>query len=345
MAGKFTRLNHDSATERTYILQPPFHSKKLQVSQPYAFINDRQQTSTELKARLDMSRSAAEKFELLNSHIRNVVVLPGQLVLVGDDTTTMCTPQESRLKQAAWSVRHSVMAEGGASFALQNYDLLQKLLGFTSLGIGTAGDAWSRHLNDIVKTLDEIDALHKHALHQGGGRARDEFLTRRQVLFARLEAQMRGFARYGTGLRNEGSIKKMLGISTRSYLHTGEISRYAERIALIAKTAKALKAGTPLGIALSTASAALEIKEACSTGREEQCSKAKYVEVSKLTMGVGVGALGGYAGSALCLAVLLPTTGPGSLACLLIGGTAGGIAGAALGSWGGEAVGEKLYEY
>jgi hypothetical protein len=313
--------------------------------QPYAFINDRQQTSVEIKASLRLSKHAETKFDVLNSHIRNVVALPGQLVIMGDDSTAACTLEESRLMQAAWTIRHEVMAEGGDAFVLHNYDLLQKILGYASLGIGSAGDAWSRHLQDIGKTLEEIDALHKQSLRQGGGVVRDDFLDRRQTLFAKLEAQMRGFARYGTGLRQEGSIKKMLGISTRSYLHTGEISRYAERISHIARTAKVLKAGTPLGIALSTTSTALEIKEACSAGREEQCTKAKYVEVSKLGGGVLGGAGGGAIGSSLCLAILLPATGPGSLACLLIGGAAGGLAGGQFGGLGGQIVGEILYEY
>ena len=175
--------------------------------------------------------------------------------------------------------------------------------------------------------------------------ARDDFLARRQVLFAKLEAQMRSFARYGTGLRNEGSIKKMLGISTRSYLHTGEINRYAETIAKISKTAKLLKHGTPLGIALSTTATALEIKEACSTGREEQCTKAKYVEVGKLGTGVVGGSVGGIAGAALCVAVLGASTGPGALACLLISGGIGGATGGYFGGLGGEKVGKYLYEY
>ena len=313
--------------------------------QPYAFINDRQQTSVELKARLHLGKHADAKFDVLNSHIRNVVVLPGQLVIIGDDSTAACTLEESRLMQVAWEIRHDVMAEGGDAFALHNYDLLQKILGYASLGVGTAGDAWSRHLQGIGKTLDEIDALHKQSLRQGGGVVRGDFLTRRQTLFAKLEAQMRGFAHYGSGLRNEGSIKKMLGISTRSYLYTGEINRYAERVSHIAKTAKVLKTGTPLGVVLSTASTALEIKEACSTGREEQCMKAKYVEVSKLGGGVLGGMAGGAMATALCVVVLGPTTGPGALSCLLIaGGTVGAIGGSYGGAFG-EYLGEKIYEY
>ena len=315
------------------------------MAQPYGFINDRQQTSVELKARLGLSKQAEAKFDVLNIHIRNAVVQPGQLVIIGDDSTLACTLEESRLMQAAWNIRHSVTAEGGDAFALHNYDLLQKLLGFASLGIGTGGDAWSRHLQDIGKTLEDIDALHKQSLRQGGGTVRDDFLARRQTLFAKLESQMRGFARYGTGLRNEGSIKKMLGISTRSYLHTGEITRYAETVARISKTAKLLKNGTPLGIALSTTSTALQIKEACSTGREEQCRMAKYTELGKLAGGVAGGSLGGAAGSLLCLTILAPTTGPGALTCLLIGAGIGGAAGGSLGGTGGEKAGLLLYEY
>lgn len=69
--------------------------------QPYAFINDRQQTSVELKASLRLSPYAEAKFDTLNTHIRNVVVLPGQLVIIGDETTAICTPQESHLMRAA----------------------------------------------------------------------------------------------------------------------------------------------------------------------------------------------------------------------------------------------------
>lgn len=313
--------------------------------QPYAFINDRQQTSVELKARLRLGKHAEAKFDALNTHIRNVVVLPGQLVIIGDDTTPACTLEESRLMRAAWDIRHSVMAHGGDAFALHNYDLLQKLLGYASLGIGTAGDAWGRHLQDIAKNLEEIDALHKQSLRRGGGTARDEFLAKRQILFAKLDAQMRSFAQYGTGLRNEGSIKKMLGISTRSYLHTGEISRYQQTIARVSKTANLLKNGTPLGIALSTTATALEIKEACSTGREDQCRKAKYVEAGKLTFGVAGGIIGGQIGMGLCVAVMAPTTGPFALSCLLIAGGAMGATFGSLGSEAGAAAGEALYEY
>ena len=104
------------------------------MTQPYAFINDQQQTSVELKAKLRLGKHAEAKFDALNTHIRNVVVLPGQLVIIGDDTTAACTLEESRLMRAAWDIRHSVMAEGGDAFALHNYDLLQNAAGVCLAG-------------------------------------------------------------------------------------------------------------------------------------------------------------------------------------------------------------------
>jgi hypothetical protein len=78
-------------------------------------------------------------------------------------------------------------------------------------------------------------------------------------------------------LKNKGPIKKMLGISTKSYLHTGEIKGYAKTLSGVARASKLLKAGTPVGIALNVGSTALEIIEACSVSREDECTEAKYI--------------------------------------------------------------------
>ena len=87
----------------------------------------------------------------------------------------------------------------------------------------------------------------------------------------------------------------MLGISTKSYLHKGEIAGYAKRIRETAQTSKWLGRGTYVGLALDVGVAGLEIKEACVTGREAQCRRAKYVETGRFVGGV-LGAAGGYAG-------------------------------------------------
>lgn len=169
------------------------------------------------------------------------------------------------------------------------------------------------------------------------------------MLFAKLDTQLAGIARWGTGLRNEGSIKKMLGLSTKSYLHNRELRGYSARLAHIAKASKLLKAGTPIGIALNFGSTYLEIKEACSVGREEMCTQAKFVEGSKLVTSVTLGSVGGMLGSTagtfVCFLVLGALTGPGALACSIIGAAAGGYIGGTLGEIRGEMIGTKLYEW
>jgi hypothetical protein len=170
------------------------------------------------------------------------------------------------------------------------------------------------------------------------------------VLFTKLDTQLEGIARWGTGMHNKGSIKKMLGISTKSYLHTQELRGYSERLAHIAKASKLLRAGTPVGIGLNAWSTHLEIKEACSTGREEMCRKAKYVEGSKLVLSVAGGMGGGGLGTAVLLPVCMvifgvTTAGVGAIGCGIVAATMGGYAGGAAGEAIGEGVGKMIYEW
>ncbi|MFJ3484676.1 hypothetical protein ACIPL1_15010 [Pseudomonas sp. NPDC090202] len=149
---------------------------------------------------------------------------------------------------------------------------------------------------------------------------------------------------------NTGSIKKMLGISTRSYLHTGEIQGYAKKIGGVAKAAKLLKHGTAVGIGLNIAATGLEIKEACSTGRGDICQKAKYVEGTKLVSGVFGGLVGGAAGApaaaSICAVVFsVPSGGLSVLGCGIVGGLAGGYLGGTVGEAVGGPAGEMLYQW
>lgn len=240
---------------------------------------------------------------------------------------------------------YSLGADGSA---VKNYDVLQRMLNYGALGMGAVSGSWSTHLAGIEKTLDDIQKLHKLSLTRGTPIARQEFINQRQVLFAKLDDQLKGVARWGSGLDNRGSIKKMLGISTKSYLHTGEIGDYARRMEGVAKAAKLLKHGTAVGVGLNILSSGLEVKEACSIGREDKCEKAMYVEGGKLALSVGLGMKGGELGSAAaisaCVAVFTtPSLGWGALACGIIGGIAGGYAGGWTGEKLGEAAGEKLY--
>jgi len=83
-----------------------------------------------------------------------------------------------------------------------------------------------------------------------GALDRTAFIQRRQALFRRLEVQLQGAARLGTGLQGNESLKKVLGLSTKRYLHKGEIAGYAKRMREIAQMSKWLGKGTYVGLAL-----------------------------------------------------------------------------------------------
>lgn len=310
---------------------------------PYMFINDQMQSYFVLKTQV----GGGAKFDVLNVHIRNQLVMPGQLVIVPDESTQTLLPAELEMMGLAQDVRHKTI--NAERDLLENYDLLQNMLNYGSLGLGSASSAWAKHLDEVEKTLTDIEKLYQLALRRGTPIARQEFINQRRVLFTKLDAQLKGVARWGTGLHNRGSLKKMLGLSTKSYLHTREIRGYAERVGKISKASKILKHGTAIGIGLNITASGLEIKEACSMGREDVCTKAKYVEGSKLVGSVAGGYIGGMvgggAGTGVCAAALGITTGPGALACVIIGGITVGYAGGLGGEKVGDMSGTKLYEW
>ena len=317
---------------------------------PYAFINERPQPYPLLKLDLSLNPHIQTKFDSLNQHIRNVVVLPGQLVIIPDARTASCTTEEAQLMRSAQNIKQALFAHSATDqLLIKNYDQLQAIMAHASLGIGSASSAWSKHLAQVEATLKEVDELHRQYLRKGTASARNDFLVKRRALFARLDTQLSGMARFGTGLKSEGSIKKMLGISTKSYWHHGEIRKYEETVKRVAKASQLLKKGTYIGIALDVGAAALEITEACSTGREQECTKAKYVDGAKLVGAVGGSYWGGKAGAAIgigsCMIVFgIPTAGAGALACAIIGGAAGGLAGGALGGGLAEDAGNFIYK-
>lgn len=316
------------------------------MSRPYSFINEQMQTYFSIKGKLPLGRRAAQKFDVLNVHIRNSTVAAGEIVLVPDDSTAACTAEEAELMRLATMTHQGLIDNdaGGDDFIVANHELLTQLLGNTSIGIGIAANAWEKHLEQIKTTLDSIDALHKQHMASGTMIERNLFYTKRRQLFDKLEKLLKSFLSLGAGMRNSGSIRRMLGISTKSYLQTGEIRHYAEKSSGVARAAKLIKRGAYVGIVLDTASTAVDIRTACSTGREEECTKAKYVEGSKLVGSLGGAAAGAGVATMICVTALGLTTGPGALACGVIIGGILGWRGGEIGGKGGEMTGELLYE-
>jgi len=318
---------------------------------PATFINPRMQPYSYLKSTLQLGKNSMSKFDVLNVHVINAVVLPGELIIVGDNSTPSCTAEEAFYMKKAFEVHLALMTNGvqGDGFLIENHTLITEALGYSSIGVGSVSGAWSKHLDGIKQTLEEIETAHRDYLRSGTAQARSDFYAKRKVLFERLDGQLKHFARYGSGLRNQGSIKNMLGISTKSYLHSGVITGYADTINGVAKASSFMKKGAYLGVGLSVAGAGTSIYTACTTGRETECRKAKYVEGGKLSGniigGTFGGAVGGGAATIGCVAVLgFATGGAGALACAVIGGALGGWGGGEIGGIAGEQIGDIVYE-
>ncbi|WP_460138632.1 hypothetical protein [Pseudomonas sp. H2_D07] len=313
------------------------------------YINDRTADYQSLKSRLmasGLSRERSDHFDVLNHHLRRGLVMPGQLVIIPDAYSASCSMEETWLVRQAQAIRRELDNAGGTQ-VVNDYDLLQSLLGYSSLGIGSATSAWSRHLDEVAHTLEEIERLHQRL--REGGLDREAFFHQRKVLFGLLETQLQGAARFGTGLRGNQALKKVLGISTKSYLHKGEIAGYAQRMRAIAQTSKWLGKGTYVGLAMDVGVAGLEIKQACVEGREAQCRRAKYVETGRLVAGVagayGGGKFGAKFASQVCTILLgVAAKGNGALACAVIGGAAGGYAGGNIFGDGGAFLGGNILE-
>ncbi|AZF63201.1 hypothetical protein [Pseudomonas sp. LBUM920] len=296
------------------------------------YINDRTTDYSGLKFRLmgsAPSRQRSDHFDVLNRHLRPGLVMPGQLVIVPDPYSVTCSMEEAWLVRRAEAIRRELDAGAGPQ-VVNNYDLLQSFLGYGSLGVGSATSAWARHLDEVAQTLEAIEQLYQRL--KNTGLDREAFLRQRKALFGLLDAQLQGAARFGTGLQGNQALKKVLGISTKSYLQKGEIAGYAQRMRDIAQTSKWLGKGAYVGLALDVGVAGLEIKEVCVAGREAQCRRAKYVETGKLMGGVagayGAGKLGATVARSGCRVLLgIAAKGNGALACAVIGGAAGGYAG------------------
>ncbi|WP_407314962.1 hypothetical protein [Pseudomonas sp. nanlin1] len=314
-----------------------------------SFINQRTQTFETLKESLELPKHTQAKFVALNPHLSGGVVLAGDLVIVGDASTASSTAEEAMLMAKAAEVRTALLVngQGGDDFFLENFELIKQMLAYTSIGIGAASDGWSRHLDAIKRTLLSIETLHREHMGSGTLAQREAFYAKRAALFSTLEKQLDSFAALGSGLRDKSSIKRLLGLSTKSYLHRGDIAGYADKVSGVAKASQLIKRGTYIGTALEVGSKGLAIRNACTSGREEQCRKAKYVEGSALVGSVSGAALAGHIGGgmamAACVALGFSSMGTVTLVCAVAGGAGAGWGGGELGGVGGEILGEILY--
>ncbi|MCE1397580.1 PAAR domain-containing protein [Enterobacter cloacae] len=241
-----------------------------------------------------------------------------------------------------------------ANFLHKHYATIANFSIIADKGIGLAADPVGKYFDNIEKILKEIQGTYKNTYMTRGALIGEQFYVRRAQLFTELDRVLKvGFLNKTMKLGEYTKIKNALGLSTSSITHkwneTGisDIEGYATHIERAAKYAKAMRYAGYVGIAFSAVHSINEINEACSTGREAECTKKKYTEIGSFSGGLAGGLAGGALGMGICSLVLGTATmaagGAGALACGVILGTSAGYVGGEVSSSGGEAVGEFIY--
>ncbi|WNN53776.1 PAAR domain-containing protein [Hafnia alvei] len=238
-----------------------------------------------------------------------------------------------------------------ANFLHKHYATIANFSSFADKGIGLAADPVGKYFENIEKILKEIQDTYKNTYLTRGALIGDQFYVKRSQLFKQLDSVLKvGFLNKGMKLGEYTKIKSALGLSTSSITHkwntsgVSDIDGYAVHIERAAKYVKAMKYSGYAGIGFSALHSANEINEACSIGRESECTKKKYTEIGSFVGGTSLGIGAGYLAAPLCVAIGVGTAGLGGLACLVIAGGTAGYLGSELGSSGGELLGDKVYE-
>ena len=237
-----------------------------------------------------------------------------------------------------------------ANFLHKHYATIANFSNIADKGIGLAADPVGKYFENIEKILKEIQDTYKNTYITRGALLGEQFYVRRSQLFNELDRVLKvGFLNKAMKFGDYTKIKNALGLSSSSITHkwneTGvsDIEGYATHIERAAKYVKAMKYIGYTGIGFSAVHSINEINEACSIGREVECTKKKYTEIGSFSGSVGGGILIGSLAAPLCIAIGIGTVGTGGLVCTVIAAGTLGYAGGEAGSWGGEKIGHSLY--
>lgn len=242
-----------------------------------------------------------------------------------------------------------------ANFLHKHYATIANFSNIADKGIGLAVDPVGKYFENIEKILKEIQETYKNTYMTRGALIGEQFYVRRAQLFTELDRVLKvGFLNKAMKFGEYTKIKNALGLSTSSITHkwneTGisDIGGYATHIERAAKYTKAMRYTGYVGIAFSAVHSINEINEACSTGREAECTKKKYTEIGSFSGGIVGGIGGGAIGTGVCSIVLGLATvefaGAGALACGVVLGSGGGYLGGEYLSRKGKSLGESIYE-
>ncbi|CAG8866691.1 hypothetical protein PS627_02055 [Pseudomonas fluorescens] len=282
----------------------------------------------------------------------------GEIVVLGDpENFTACTREEADLMATAAQVRETLkqLSIDEANFMMRHQGEIAGLLGNASLSMGVGQVMLARGLREVEDILRHIGALHQREFRLHGHLKSPEFFAARRQLLNKLDVNLKtAFLNKALGLGSYDTLRRDLGISTKSVVHhwskaggAGQIAGYATHLDRVARVSKYLKYGGYVGIALGGTASALKVKEVCSSGDVQACEKVRFTEAGAFSGGLAGGALGAEIGALLAPTVCAPiaavTMGVGGAVCGLIMVGGGSFVGVLGGDHFGEMVGDWIY--
>ena len=326
--------------------------------EPGFYIVPKSTTREQIEASLFTVRDPAVmgKFKLLNPNLRDVKA--GSMVVLSDPQNYQCTREEALLMDVAAKTNQIIetLSPEEADFMVQHRDVIQTFLTYGSNAIGIGQSIFKNNLDNVDKTLRDIEALHQRSFQRDGHLRSPTFFAERQHLFAQLNTHMTSLTPKGIGFPDHPNLKRSLGISSRSLVHrwteagsAQHVPGYASHLEGVARASKYLKYGGWVGTAIGGGASAMKVQDVCSAGDTEACERIRFTETGSFAGGIAGGAMAGAilttsAVGGLCIGLGVATAGVGLLACGVIAVGVGSYAGSTLGEMGGEIIGEMVYE-
>mgnify|MGYP006971752536 CR=1 FL=1 len=278
------------------------------------------------------SAETISHFKSINRHFKNGQVMAGQMVVITPPDSQQCTGYESELAEAARLIDNK-LAELSAQekqIMAEHYQLLNNIASYGGAGYGATLTYFGHHVKNVEGILKQISNEYVKTYNKQGDLYSREFFQRRKQLFMRLEQTLNSFVGHSKmGFTTDFlKTKSNLGISTKSILHQWkaqpgpvvDVPGFEKNYVKTARLSKALRGAGYVGIALDIGQSGLKIREACTVGTDQQCTKSYFKEGGRLTGSLVGGAGGGFVGASAAYGTCnllfgLPSAGTSLLWC------------------------------
>ncbi|EMN1409009.1 MULTISPECIES: hypothetical protein [Enterobacter] len=279
---------------------------------------------------------------------------PGQMLIL-DAPGSNNAVQLKQLQLAKNKVNGALadLNSGEANFFNHHFSTIAAVTNFMDKSLGVVADAGEKYFSEIEKKLKSIELAYQNQYRAQGTLISQQFFVERQRLFSELDGLLNKLSRLTLKMKPYNELKHALGLSSRSIVHewstagVASIRGYSTYVDNASKAARFLKAGGWLAIGFAGANTTNEVYNACTTGREQSCTKVAVKKYSSfgasLAGGIYGGKYGAMAGAGVCVALGVATGGVGLLACSIVGAAAGGYVGGEIAGGATEYMMDKIW--